>query len=88
MVTVHCFAAASVAPPAVNVSAALAVPELLAVTVKFVLPHPLVVGADMDAMEKAGSATIIWSAATIGTLSANASTSDVAASVTGFIMRT
>jgi hypothetical protein len=88
IVTVHCVAAASVAPPVVNVNVAVAVPELLAAAVKFVLAHPLVAGTDIEAMEKVGSARTTLSATARGTFRANASTREVSAAVMGFMMST
>ena len=62
-VTVHSDPAASVAVFAVKVTVAVAVPELLAATVKPVLPHPAeVVGVASVPMVKVGSTRAIESA--------------------------
>ena len=85
-VTVHSDAAASVAVLAVNVSVAVAVPELVAATVKAVLPHPAdMLGVASVPMVKVGSTSAMVSAGlcTRATFSSNVYDTDDSDHVSG-----
>ena len=72
MVSEHCEYAGSVAPPADNVSVAVAAPVLAFATVKVVVPHPLFVTAASVPNWKVGSSSAMVSGVVIssGELSA------------------
>ena len=86
IVTMHCVLAASVAVAAVNVTVAVAVPELVPATVNVVVPHPLVVGVTKVPSVNVGSTNATLSLAFIAAFSSNVYAIDDAAHVTGLAM--
>jgi hypothetical protein len=84
IVTVHRVPASTVADPAVSVTVAVAVPELLTALVNVVLPHPLVLSPVNVASVNVGSTNAIWSAAFNGAFNSNEYDIDDAAETVGF----
>ena len=68
---------------AVNVSSAVAVPELASATVKVVLPHPVVAGVAGELNVNSGSTSVMVSEVSRGEFRANMNVIAVGASVTG-----
>jgi hypothetical protein len=83
IVTVQCVRAARVAPPAVRVSVAVAVPEFVAAAVNVVEAHPLILGESEPDMINAGSTTVIVSETASARFNANIKDTDDAAAVIG-----
>jgi hypothetical protein len=76
--------AAMAAFPATITSDAVAVPELVAVAVNVVVPHPLVAGVARLENVKVGRTNVMVSPDTNNAFNEKAKDNDVAAAVTGF----